>query len=302
MSTVAVESTSRNTAAGTRTESPDDILEATKEILRCYDEKIISKESWYRRTLDHIPQITEEDVLALARVGNLSEEFRKKIERLDSVVRLDKRVCELEKENEVLRYERDTQACDLRAVCKEVDTFLDMVESFLDVDSDRQKDPGSDDDLGWRASSSSVSKTPIMVNGKELSATRGCSQSPVSRKMIPGENERRRGPISPGIRPPSPSASPKSSKMAVIIFDKGKRAMSPGIRSPKNGSMTSLRTDKRVRPLSPFNRHASPIPRQASMIIADTRKRKWPDSERQYKSEVVHGRVALPPGILRWKV
>ncbi|KAL3701261.1 hypothetical protein R1sor_019283 [Riccia sorocarpa] len=310
---VAVNVSCEAKAAGTKSwESAIDILEPTKEILRLYDENSNSKESscngrvsevQNKLMLEHMPQLTEEDILALARVGRISEEFRRKIESLDSVVRLDRRVCELEKENEVLRYQRDTQACDLKAVYKEVETFLDMVESFLDVDdSDRQQVPDSNDSDTQRrtragTSSSSIPERIIALKGKGLATMQRNSRrshSPDSRKTSLGQNDKRRG-------TPSPTISPRNLKMSASFSEKGKLALSPGIRSPKIRSMTSsLNTEKRCRPLSPYKRHSSPSPRQAAyMSIADTRKRKWPESERQ-APEVVHGRV-VPPGNTRWR-
>ncbi|BBN10026.1 hypothetical protein MPTK1_5g00290 [Marchantia polymorpha subsp. ruderalis] len=324
MSTETRSSAAAGTDAENEIEIEIDILEPTKEILRCYDERLNSTDSWNgalpqvqnKQMLEHIAEFTQDDVLA--RVGRLSDEFRKRIARVDTVDRLDRRVCELEKENEFLRIERDSQASDLRVVCREVDTFLDVVESFLDADHVER--PGSDD-AGRRASSSSVSKSPIMLTlksrpeperridrDKGRPASNGSRPaSPVPKKpgsSNPAEKEKEKGkrPMSPGIRPASPS--PRSSKMSLTLFDKGKRAVSPGFRtsspSPRNTSMTVYNKEKGNRPLSPGIRHASPSPKKAFMNMTDTRKRKWPESERQ-SQDVIHGKVVLPPGLMRWK-
>ncbi|KAL2642122.1 hypothetical protein R1flu_009709 [Riccia fluitans] len=141
------------------------ILQPAEEIVRCYEERIYALKGAIQeqtRTIESISVVEDrkdeavpvEECIVVKVEDDKNYHEQEKVElqldvcedkilapdaetphkEIESVRadRLDRRVSELEKENESLRAERDLRLGDLRRICTEVDQFLDVVEIFLD--------------------------------------------------------------------------------------------------------------------------------------------------------------------------
>ncbi|KAL3678211.1 hypothetical protein R1sor_021167 [Riccia sorocarpa] len=194
--------------------SKSKILQPAEEIVRCYEDRISSlkgalqertrtkesipldedrkdavAEEWIVVKVDDQKSYTEKEEVELQLETDVCEDKilapdvdespHKGIESV-RVDRLDRRVSELEQENETLRAERDLRLGDLRRICTEVDQFLDVVEHFLDKPCCEK---------GRRALSNETAK-----RGSSISGVKKSLKSGIDNRKGP-ESERKRPPL-----------------------------------------------------------------------------------------------------------